>query len=571
MTLSDSERFFLESSTHDDAPLTGNGRWRADDGNTYTAATTLAATLTDKYQVQQWELRHLLRGLLERPDIEQLLRATPFDDKRTWGKAVKDCLVMSKKDEKANAGSAFHAYVQAIFEGRITLSEIPEPYGPAVGAFFKELSARQLKLVACEQKVINTVAGSAGRYDFIVEHATLGWQAIADAKTGTQVTRSQLEISQQCAIYNHADDIGERVRRDLALVFHVSLEHGTCDTLQVDTETGWQYVMLALRTRVARNRQDLMLPYHDTVLVNGFAPLAGEPTTVSPPPNPLEVAREQSAAMVAQIVAETDAQPLPGPIAAGYEAAIDYREPAVPVGSPFSGMRPADELTLNQEFPPLPAAPAEAPTAVMSPAGNIVSLEAPAPDPIITHPVDSAQRALDAEELLRRFKDKASLQNAAKTVGPDIKLTAYRKNIAAAMVEHPNWGAVRSQLLADQPALAPNPLSPQAQQITDSVIKIKEGQVIVPGQPVSTEPQSTPQSGLSMNTMVGAMRPDLVPAPAAEPASPRSIEQTWLAKIANVTQRSDMAQLWQMAHNEGVEWTALMQSKATEKFQTLSS
>lgn len=556
MTISDSERFFMESATRNE-PKSGNGKWRTENGD-YTAATTMAATIIDKYGVQVWEKRHLAHGLIARPDLIELLRATPMDDKRTTDRAVKDALVMSKKDEKANLGTAFHSYVQAVFERRMPIESIPESFGAAVRAFFAEMERYNLVLVSCEQEIVNERARSAGRYDFVVQHRTLGWFAIMDVKTGADISRGAPEFAQQLAIYNHAESWETAMplcamRQDIALIAHVSVEFGTCDVSQVDTDAGWAAVMLALRVRAYRNRSDLLLPYHDESM-----PLPTFAQQAPPVPTPVE----QSAAEVARIVTELESQPLPSAQPAP-EQVIDFQDPGV-----MQRFQQANPTTINQEFPPAPVVIengqgggitlhtvdiANRPTAVVSPQGNVVQLGVVPDDPA---PTPQAQQA-DIDRLMTLFKGKPAMQAAAKVVGDDIKLNAYRINIATSMVRHDNWAAVRSQLLTEfgagttvpSPIATGAPLSPQAQQITDNVAQIREGQVITPG--------ATPE-----------------PPPVAPPAPPvpahLSTEQDYLDAIAAALDQPVLAHLWHEAHTSGIGWSARMQAAATAKVSTFS-
>lgn len=542
MTISDSERFFMESATRNE-PKSGNGKWRTENGD-YTAATTMAATIIDKYGVQVWEKRHLAHGLIARPDLIELLRATPMEDKRTIDRAVKDALVMSKKDEKANLGTAFHSYAQAVFERRMAIESIPEPFGAAVRAFFAELDRYHLVLISCEQEIVNERARSAGRYDFVVQHRTLGWLAILDAKTGADISRGAPEFAQQLAIYNHAESRESAMRTDIALIAHVSVEFGTCDVSQVDTDAGWAAVMLALRVRAYRNRSDLLLPYHDESM-----PLPTFAQQAPPVPTPVE----QSAAEVARIVTELESQPLPSAQPTP-EQVIDFQDPGV-----MQRFQQANPTTINQEFPPaptelhVPAIGANRPTAVVSPQGNVVQLGVVPDDPA---PTPQAQQA-DIDRLMTLFKGKPAMQAAAKVVGDDIKLNAYRINIATAMVRHDNWAAVRSQLLTEfgagttvpSPIATGAPLSPQAQQITDNVAQIREGQVITP--------DAAPE-----------------PPPVAPPAPPvpahLSTEQDYLDAIAAALDQPVLAHLWHQAHTSGIGWSARMQAAATAKVSAFS-
>lgn len=542
MTISDSERFFMESATRNE-PKSGNGKWRTENGD-YTAATTMAATIIDKYGVQVWEKRHLAHGLIARPDLIELLRATPMEDKRTIDRAVKDALVMSKKDEKANLGTAFHSYAQAVFERRMAIESIPEPFGAAVRAFFAELDRYHLVLISCEQEIVNERARSAGRYDFVVQHRTLGWLAILDAKTGADISRGAPEFAQQLAIYNHAESRESAMRTDIALIAHVSVEFGTCDVSQVDTDAGWAAVMLALRVRAYRNRSDLLLPYHDESM-----PLPTFAQQAPPVPTPVE----QSAAEVARIVTELESQPLPSAQPTP-EQVIDFQDPGV-----MQRFQQANPTTINQEFPPaptelhVPAIGANRPTAVVSPQGNVVQLGVVPDDPA---PTPQAQQA-DIDRLMTLFKGKPAMQAAAKVVGDDIKLNAYRVNIATAMVRHDNWAAVRSQLLTEfgagttvpSPIATGAPLSPQAQQITDNVAQIREGQVITPD---------------------AAPEPPLAAPPAPPVPVHLSTEQDYLDAIAAALDQPVLAHLWHQAHTSGIGWSAQMQAAATAKVSAFS-
>lgn len=503
MSLSDSESFFLESGAPDD-PIV-NGRYRLD-GKDYTRATTMAKTLSTEYGVHQWETERAVWGVCQRPDLVAVVGSTDVSDRRALKPLVADALVVGKRDAAANEGTAGHQYAVSVLTGRVPLSDVPDRYRPCIAALCVELQRLGLNVQSAEQIVTNTLAQSAGKYDLELVDAQ-GFHLIGDLKFG-KTDKHGLEFSQQLAIYNHADHWGPEMRRDLAIVFDMSLENGTCFPLDVNTTAGWEYVQISTRVRNGRNRTDLVLPHHDT----------GAPAMPAPIP------------VVAYVPPVLDQQPA---FVTPMPAELGVTIPAEMVGQSVSPVVDAE---------PAPVVNANEGGAAYQP-GEVGK----------EHP--------DVLALLAQYKSKAEMQEAAKSMSAGIKLAAYRVNMAIEMVSNREWPNHKRRVLppAGQiPAPVPSPLdgarpplSPQAQQVVDNVAAIREGMIVTPGQPVPVAPVEP-----------------AAPNPFQQPATP---EDVYLGYIGQATKQSDIAALWNRAMAEGVAWTDRLNAAGMDKFKTLTS
>jgi hypothetical protein len=513
MPLSDSESFFLESGVPDD-PIV-NGRYRIE-GQDYTRASTMAKTLSTEFGVHQWETERAVWGVCQRPDLVALAHSTDVTDRRALKPLVADALVIGKRDAAANEGTAGHQYAVSVLTGKISLSDVPDRYRPCITALTVELQRLGCTVVSTEQIVTNTIAGSAGRYDLELVDAQ-GFHLIGDLKFG-KTDRHGLEFSQQLAIYNHADHWGPEMRRDLAIVFDMSLEHGTCFPLDVNTTAGWEYVQISTRVRNGRNRTDLVLPHHDDA---SFVPMPYASVEQAPVPSVID----QQPASVAPAPAATLTDP---------GLTVDH------VVTDDSGAAIQADM-INT----MPAQEHAEPGAVGK-----------------NHP--------DVVALMAQYKAKSEMQSAAKSMSMGIKLEAYRVNIAIAMVSSDAWPSHRSRLLppAGQiPAPVPSPLdgvaptlSPQAQRIVDNVASIQEGMVVTPGQPVSTPPAP----------IAIQPEPDAVPVDNPFAQAPVSPKEHFKARIDAAQRQVDIASLFDEGQTAGV-WDDELQSHAMNKFSTLTS
>lgn len=506
MSLSDSESFFLESGAPDD-PIV-NGRYRLD-GKDYTRATTMAKTLSTEYGVHQWETERAVWGVCQRPDLVAVIGSTDVSDRRALKPLVADALVVGKRDAAANEGTAGHQYAVSVLTGRVPLSDVPDRYRPCIAALCVELQRLGLSVQSTEQIVTNTIAQSAGKYDLELVDAQ-GFHLIGDLKFG-KTDKHGLEFSQQLAIYNHADHWGPEMRRDLAIVFDMSLENGTCFPLDVNTIAGWEYVQISTRVRNGRNRTDLVLPHHDAGVPTGSPAVPIEQLIVAVPP-----VISQQPALVAPV--------------ADVPAAMDAAVPVVAYVPPVLDAEPAPVINANE--------------------GGAAY-----------QPGEVGKEHPDVLALLAQYKSKAEMQEAAKSMSAGIKLAAYRVNMAIEMVSNKEWPNHKRRVLppAGQiPAPVPSPLdgpklplSPQAQQVVDNVAAIREGMIVTPGQPVPAAPVEP-----------------AAPNPFQQPATP---EDVYLGYIGQATKQSDIAALWNRAMAEGVAWTDRLNAAGMDKFKTLTS
>lgn len=227
----------------------------------WTRATTIANTLSDRYALEQWAQRNTVRGIGLRPDLYALASSSTAEDKEQLNKIVRQAQEAAHASSSANLGTALHQLTERIDRGE--LLDVPDQWRPDVDAYLAALADNSIKVEAVEQIVVNPGVMVAGTFDRLV--SLNGSLYVADLKTGANVIQYGMgEVAIQLALYAgsahvwHPDEnaysIMPPVNQDVALVIHLPVGTGQCDLHWVDLEAGRQGIEIAMAVRDWRNR-----------------------------------------------------------------------------------------------------------------------------------------------------------------------------------------------------------------------------------------------------------------------------------------------------------------------------
>ena len=233
----------------------------------YTRPTTIADTLDDRYNLEQWKQRQVLLGTIARPDLHALAATTAGDDKKALNKLCEQLMDAAASDKGANMGTAVHAAVEAHNRGQ----DYAEMFATDVEAYAAALAAAGAEVDPdhVEQFVVNDTIGAAGTFDMRLRIG--GRWYVADLKTGSSVEWSAKAFAIQLAIYQshtslydwatetHGDAI--ELNDEAGVIVHLPAGSGDCTLHWIDLEAGREALQHALWVRQWRSRKDLLTPY----------------------------------------------------------------------------------------------------------------------------------------------------------------------------------------------------------------------------------------------------------------------------------------------------------------------
>lgn len=238
------------------------------EGKAYTRATTIAGSLDDRQQIEQWKLRCALKGAGLRD--EYALQAAGLDidgqeDKKAFRELAEQCIDIGQGVDKAKLGTALHRQVELVTTGQQHLDDVPTKWRGHVARYLDTLAAAGIEIdpAGVEQVVVCTRYGIAGTADNLPLILPDGRRVVGDLKTGS-IEHSWLSISAQMALYaNHdhtydprTDKLGPRqdVDTDRAIIIHLPAVGDTCELEEVDLRFGWEVLEAALEVKDLRNR-----------------------------------------------------------------------------------------------------------------------------------------------------------------------------------------------------------------------------------------------------------------------------------------------------------------------------
>lgn len=231
----------------------------------YTRCTTYVSCLEDLYNLQRWQQRMVILGLVDRPDL-LLSAAAHREDKTQLNKVAEDAIEAAKAHAAATVGTAIHALTQRIDAGQ-DIGPVPGEYQRDLDAYAK--ATAPLTVLHSEQFSVLDDLRIGGTPDRVVEFE--GRRYIADIKTGS-IDFGIGKICMQLAVYAHSQsyDIqtGRRtpldgVDTDRGIVIHLPAGTGTCRLVWVDIAAGWEAVHIATQVRAWRSRKGLAEPWDE--------------------------------------------------------------------------------------------------------------------------------------------------------------------------------------------------------------------------------------------------------------------------------------------------------------------
>lgn len=228
----------------------------------YTRCTTFVDALEDKYNLQQWQQRMVITGLVQRPDL-LLSAAAHLDDKKKLNDIAKEALEAASAHAKATIGTAIHALTHRLDRGE-DIGPVPGDYQRDLDAYVKATAG--MRHLEMEVFTVLDELQIGGTPDRIVEFE--GGRYIADIKTGS-IEYGMGKISQQLAVYAHSmlydHNTGERkalpgVSGQRGIVIHLPAGTGVCTLHWVNLTAGWEAVQTSKWVRDWRKRKDLSTP-----------------------------------------------------------------------------------------------------------------------------------------------------------------------------------------------------------------------------------------------------------------------------------------------------------------------
>ncbi|MFI7042641.1 hypothetical protein ACIBI0_38690 [Microbispora rosea] len=259
----------------------GFGRYLLPDPDTgkeraWTRVTTLAKTLEDTYNLEQWGARMAVKGMAMRPDLVAMaatLNPNDDDDKKTLNRLAKDAKEAAGSSAGANMGTALHKLTERVDGGEKVDAG---PMSRELDAYRATLAREGLKVRPdyLERIICVPELGVAGRLDKLLEVPGLPFQ-VADLKSQKSMDFGGLGIAVQQAIYAHAYAIWDPVAgrwedppeldQVLATIIWLPVGRGICELFDVDLCLGWEWAQLSARVRGIRKakpvtRRESMVP-----------------------------------------------------------------------------------------------------------------------------------------------------------------------------------------------------------------------------------------------------------------------------------------------------------------------
>lgn len=238
----------------------------------HTRATTIAKTLADTYNLEQWGKRMVAHGLAKRQDLIGMAAAhDPDTDRKIFEEIIEAAMEAAESASGRREGTTLHRFTELVDLGAKTVDDIPEPYRARVAEYRAKLDEAGVQIHPewVEQIFIDdnyTIAGTADRIVTLAD----GRRVIADLKTGKDVSFGQLEFAIQVAIYaNHGaifDQDRQRrgkrvdVDRDTGLIIHLPSKGEGCELYEVDLTQGYAALQTAIEVREWRKVKTLT-PY----------------------------------------------------------------------------------------------------------------------------------------------------------------------------------------------------------------------------------------------------------------------------------------------------------------------
>ena len=254
-------------------PRDGKGRYlvRSVDGSkldSYTRATTVAETNSDRWNLELWAKRHVVSGLtIDRALVAEATGLEVKADRDKLNSIAERAMTASRAHERADAGTRMHLLAELSDAGQPLPADVTDIELDDIDAYTRALreAGCELVLEMSEVVVIHDDLKIAGTLDRIVRRPD-GRLQVLDLKTGDSVEYAIREIAVQMAIYAYAtniycweDETRLPMPSDLdtteALIAWCPLGQAKCEIIAVDLMAGWRGVELALQVRKWRSQK----------------------------------------------------------------------------------------------------------------------------------------------------------------------------------------------------------------------------------------------------------------------------------------------------------------------------
>jgi hypothetical protein len=243
----------------------------------FTRVTTIAKTLDDTYNLEQWAKRNVLTGMTKSPALVAAATAAVND-----GATVKDLnAIVAEAEVAAGArrasefGTAVHAWLEYVDHGLCLPSQVPEEFRPWVDAYLQHALGRNCLIAPpeyTERIVVNLAAGAVGTLDRIFQLPD-GTYCLGDVKTSKadSLRYGYLTFAIQLAAYASADlmlsldgkswEPMPPLRQDFAVLAHVpSDDPSLASAVTFDLEAGRVGLAESVKVREMRARAGKVIP-----------------------------------------------------------------------------------------------------------------------------------------------------------------------------------------------------------------------------------------------------------------------------------------------------------------------
>lgn len=174
----------------------------------FSRATTFAHTLDDTVGLEKWKTRMAVAGLVTSPAVLDAYVRVMDDggNARRIDAVVEQARVAAGASEAAEFGTAVHAWLEAVDQGRILPADVPERYREHVDRYADMLARHAVEPVPhlTERTVLNSRYGVVGTFDRVYRLPDDTY-VMGDVKTSKTLEYGYLGFAMQMALYQGAD------------------------------------------------------------------------------------------------------------------------------------------------------------------------------------------------------------------------------------------------------------------------------------------------------------------------------------------------------------------------------
>lgn len=246
----------------------------------WTRASTIAGTLPDKYHLELWKQRQVVRGLVAKPGLLELVNGPRFNHETKHGKDLLNSVAYTAMEEAgshdgAKAGTKFHDLAERIDrgEGLLLDPDLPADDLAMLEAYERVMREHAIKPIAefMERVICVPSLGVAGRLDRIYNDN--GVLRIGDLKSQKWEPGlfDSISLSVQLAIYSNAEfmlDMSVKPWKWVPMpkldklnglcLWVPAVEPGRAEVHDVDLAFGWKLAKASAKTREWRKAKGVV-------------------------------------------------------------------------------------------------------------------------------------------------------------------------------------------------------------------------------------------------------------------------------------------------------------------------